>query len=74
MSTQTIIAIIMASIAILGAIGAVLALAFRTGTLNGTILSFMNRAATDRTEVLTEIGKLDGKLDRHIEQHVRGTK
>lgn len=74
MNAQTIVAIIMAAIAIIGAIGAVVMLAFRTGTLNGNIMSFMTRAATDRTEVLTEIGKLDGKLDRHIEQHVRGTK
>lgn len=74
MNAQTLVAIIMAAIAILGAIASVVMLSFRTGTLNGTILSFMNRAATDRTEVLTEIGKLDGKLDRHIEQHARGVK
>lgn len=72
MSTQTIIAVILAAISVLGAIGAVLALAFRMGTLNGTVLSFMGRAATDRTEVLTELGKLDAKLDGHIEWHARG--
>lgn len=72
MSAQTIIAVIMASIAILGAIGAVLQLAFRMGTLNGTVLAFMGRAATDRTEVLTELGKLDAKLDGHIEWHAKG--
>ena len=72
MSAQSVVAVVTGIVAVLGVVWAVMTLTYRIGKLSGTVLAFMGRAATDRAEVLTEIGKLNAKLDGHIEWHGRG--
>lgn len=72
MSVQTLTAIIGCGVTVLGMLAAVVMLAFKMGTLNGTILSFMQRAAIDRTESLTQIGELKSMLHQHIVGHNGG--
>jgi len=72
MTGQTLAAIITACVITLGMLGGVLSLTYRMGHLSGQIISFMTTSQRDRTEVLTELGKMDARLERHIEQHDRG--
>jgi hypothetical protein len=58
---------------LLGMLGGVMSLAFRVGNLSGQVIGFMQTAQRDRTDVLTELGKIDGRLERHIEQHDRAS-
>lgn len=72
MKAETVTAIICCSVMVLGMLASVVALVFKVGTMNGTIMSFMQRAATDRTEVLTEIGAVKNMLHNHIVGHTGG--
>jgi hypothetical protein len=73
-NAQTITAIIVSGVMVLGMLGSLMALTYRMGNLSGRILSFMETAQRDRTEVLTQLGKLEAQQDRHIEQHHGGVK
>jgi len=71
---QTLAAIITACVITLGMLGGVLSLTYRMGHLSGQIISFMTTSQRDRTEVLTELGKIDGRLERHIDQHDKASR
>lgn len=73
MNTGDTIAAIVAGVMVLGMLGSLVALVFRMGALSGQMVSFMTVAARDRTEVLTQLGKLEAQLDRHLEGHHGGT-
>jgi hypothetical protein len=66
---QTVAAIIVAGVMVLGMLGGVLSLTYRMGTLSGQIVSFMTTAQRDRSEVLLQLGKLEQQLDKHIDSH-----
>lgn len=69
MSTQTIISLIVAGLAILGAIGSVLLLAFRVGTVSGTITSFMAASERDREGLRADLTRLTDRFSMHVEHH-----
>jgi hypothetical protein len=70
-NAETLGTVIVAAVAVLGMLGSLVALTYRMGTLSGRIMSFMETAQRDRTEVLTEMGKIGNQLERHIETHHR---
>jgi uncharacterized ion transporter superfamily protein YfcC len=67
--TQTVTALVIATVMLLGMLGGVLSLTFRTGTLSGQILAFMRDAKDDRAEILVQLGKIEERLNAHIERH-----
>lgn len=72
MTAETVTAIIVCAVTVLGFLAALVGVVFRIGTLNGTIMSFITRAATDRTEVLTELGGIKRMMHDHIVGHGGG--
>lgn len=73
MNAQTLTAIIMASVMVLGMLGALVGLVFKLGTMNGVLVSFMAASKERDDSILHALGKVETKLDRHIEGHQRGT-
>jgi hypothetical protein len=64
----------MASVMVLGMLGALVALVFKLGTMNGKLTSFMEVSRERDTSILVAVGKVEAQLDRHIEWHQGGTK
>lgn len=60
-------AIAVAACAVLGTIGAVLALAFRVGRLVGTVEAANRSAIDDRQRLWQELGRANGRIERHLE-------
>jgi hypothetical protein len=71
---QTIAAIVMAGVMVMCMLFTLAGVIWRMGVLSGQIITFMTSAQSDRTEVLTELGKIDERLERHIEDHARGAR
>jgi hypothetical protein len=72
MNVGTITAIAMASVMVLGMLGALVALVFKLGTMNGVLVSFMAASKERDDSILLAVGKVEGQLDRHIEWHQGG--
>jgi len=66
-NASTLAALILAAIAVLGAIGAVMRLSFHVGSLVGKVTSSSERAAADGARIWTELGSLNARHDKHIE-------
>lgn len=67
MTAQVLSALILAAIAVLGAIGSVLMLSFRVGTLVGKVSAWQERSVADAARIWAEFAALDAKHDKHIE-------
>lgn len=73
MSGGEITGIILAGVAVLGAIGSVLILAFRVGSLVGTVTAFMAASERDRVDLRTSLQRQSDRLSLHIEHHGKVT-
>lgn len=69
MTSGTLVALIMAGVAIFGAIGSTLLLSFRIGGLVGTYNSFMVSTERERASIRTDLVKTSDRLSLHIEHH-----
>lgn len=69
MNAQTLTAIIMASVMVLGMLGALVGLVFKLGTMNGVLVSFMAASKERDDSILIAVGKVEAQLDKHIERH-----
>lgn len=74
MNGQTVAAVVMASVMVLGMLGALVGLVFKLGTMNGVLVSFMAASKERDDSILTAVGKVEVKLDRHLESHQAGGK
>lgn len=74
MNSATIAAIVMASVMVLGMLGALVGLVFKLGTMNGVLVSFMAASKERDDTILVAVGKVEAQLDRHIEWHQGGVK
>lgn len=61
--------IVVAGVAVLGAIGSVLLLAFRVGNLVGTFTAFMAASERDRATLRTDLQRTSDRIALHIEHH-----
>lgn len=69
MSGGELAGIIVAGVAVLGAIGSVLILAFRVGNLVGSVTAFMSASERDRATIRTDLQRQTDRLSLHIEHH-----
>lgn len=70
MRTETVTAIILAGVAILGVITSVTALTFRVGRLIGVTETLITQGAADRTLLRAEIDHVASQIDRHEQWHM----
>jgi hypothetical protein len=68
-TASTIVLMITTGIAIIGAIGSVLLLAFRIGTLVGTNAAFMAASEGDRASLRADLTRLADRFSLHVEHH-----
>jgi hypothetical protein len=66
-NAQTIAALVLAGLAVLGAIGSVARLSYHVGRLVGTVTSAGERAAADSARFWAEIGSINARHDKHLE-------
>lgn len=71
MNASEIAAFILAGVAVAGAIGSVMALSYRVGTLVGTVTSFMAGSERDRETLRAELQRESDRLSLHIQHHAR---
>lgn len=69
MNADTISALIIAGIAVAGAIGSVLLLAFRVGRIVGTTESFMATSERRYSDLRADLTRQTDRLSLHIEHH-----
>lgn len=69
MNTTELASLVIASLAVAGAIGSVLMLAYRVGRLTGATEARMSQGDTDRTNLWRALGELTERFNRHIDQH-----
>ena len=74
MTVDTIAAIILAAVAVLGSIGSVLLLSFRVGSLTGKMDARITHGETDRDAIWKAIGAVTDRFNRHTEQHSKRSK
>jgi hypothetical protein len=67
--TEVILAFVVATIAVLGAIGSVLLLSVKIGGLIGTYTAFMGESKEDRLELHAGALRQADRLSMHIEHH-----
>lgn len=67
MNTTVVAALAVAATAVLGCIGAILALAFRIGRLVGTVQNNDTNSQADRQRIWQEIGATNARIERHLE-------
>lgn len=60
-------ALILAGVAVMGAIGSTLMLSIRIGTLIGKIGAHMEMVTTALAQIWSEIGTINARQDRHVE-------
>lgn len=67
MNAGVITSLIIAGVAVAGAIGSILLLAVRVGTLIGRVDGHIRISDDDRAKLWRELGRSNGRLDRHTE-------
>lgn len=69
MNGETVAAFVLTGITIVSAIGSVLVVGYRVGTLVGTITAFMATSERDRQTLHSEQTRQADRLSLHIEHH-----
>lgn len=69
MSSETVAALIIAGVAVLSAIGSVLLLSFRVGSMVGTMTAFMSSSDRDRERLRADLTRQTDRLSLHVEHH-----
>lgn len=69
MDTATLAALVLAGVAVVGAIGSVLLLSFRVGSLVGKVTFYMESSSKVDTDLRVDLTKLIDRVSMHIEHH-----